>query len=654
MRLKLAAVSLISVSIFLAAAGASGAQDADPIHIASDVTYDLSSESGPVTVSWRITVDNNDPSTPRLGNGGSIDFYDSVSIPFLRGAESVEAFDADGVALAVSVDESADATIIGASVKFAERLFFEESYEFALTYELPEETREESLLITPAYIFVPIVASGDVATVTVVPPPDSEWETVLKPRDCDADGLTFVCSGSESSYLVATAEASRPDAVSSFPLQIDLEERTLSLTVTYFQGDEAFADHLRELIPAALPIIEGRYGFPYPGASNVDISQGGRQAVLGYEGIATCENSGCEIIVSPIADDVTIIHELAHLWSDIYTERWLSEGFAQLVAEETVSKLPPDLVQGEPPVRHFTGVDLQLDQWGDVSSIIGADADTLAIEDAGYELSLRFLETLRFEIGSSTLRDVNAAIAASGEPADSRRYIDIVEEVSGRNVDQLFATWIFPTTYDIFLDSRRLARDRLADLEIRALVEDLPEGATAAIRENVKVWRFESALHGIDEIDSSVAHYDTLSAQLIDMASEASSLGLSFPTSIADSLDLWEFEDTALAMAGAEDAMEAYRDARETVFSERDLWERFGLLGSDPEGQLRDAADSFVAAQFQTSIDESDAAAATIKDAPTVALRRVLIVTGIFAVFAIIVLAATWASLARGRSPVDR
>ncbi|MFQ5473976.1 MAG: hypothetical protein ACE5FA_13990, partial [Dehalococcoidia bacterium] len=294
------------------------------------------------------------------------------------------------------------------------------------------------------------------------------------------------------------------------------------------------------------------------------------------------------------------------------------------------------------------------DQWGEVSSVIGADAGELAIENAGYDLSLRFLETLRFETGSSVLRDVNAAIAASDEAVDSRRYIDLVEEISGRNVDQLFATWVFPKTYDTVLESRRIARDRLADLETRALVENLPEGATTDIREYVKAWRFDSAVKALDDIDANVARYNSLSDQLIDMASQASSLGLLFPGTVADSLDLWQFDDARLALAGAQDAMDAYSAAREAVFSDRDIWERFGLLGSDPDGQLNDAASSFAAAQFQTSIDRSEAAVATIEDASTVAVRRVLIVTGIFAFAAVIILAAVWASVARDRELADR
>ncbi|MCH8815323.1 MAG: hypothetical protein IH957_09555 [Chloroflexi bacterium] len=654
MSIRSIAALLFTLATFVAFGGVASAEETDLIHISSDVTYDLRGEDNPVSVSWQITIDNNDPSTGSQSNGGSIAFYDSVSIPFLRGAESVQALDANGETLSVAIDQSSDASIVTGTIEFAERLFFEETYNIALTYELREGLREQSLLVTPSYLFVPIVASGDEATVTIIPPQDGEWETIVTPEDCEADGLTFTCSGSESAYLVATAESSRPNALSSFPLEVELQDRTLSITVSYFEGDEPFADHLRELIPAALPIIEDRSGFAYARATDVAVAQGGRQSVLGYEGVTSCQDSGCEIVVSPIADDITIIHELAHLWSDIYAERWLSEGFAQLVAEETAAALPPDLVQGEPPIRRSAGVELQLDQWGEVSSVIGADAGELAIENAGYDLSLRFLETLRFEVGSSALRDVNAAIAASGEAADSQRYIDLVEEISGRNVDQFFATWVFPKTYDSVLESRRIARDRLTDLETRALVEDLPEGATAEIRDHVTAWRFDSAVKALDDIDANIARYNSLSDQLIDAASRASSLGLSFPGSVADSLDLWQFDDAQLLMAGAQDAMDSYRTARETVFSNRDIWERFGLLGSDPRGQLDDAASSFAAAQFQTSIGHSEAAVATIEDASAVAVRRVLIVTGIFAVAAIIILAAVWASIARDNELADR
>ncbi|MFQ5473008.1 MAG: hypothetical protein ACE5FA_09015, partial [Dehalococcoidia bacterium] len=104
---SVAALLLVLVAV-VALRGDASAEETDLVHISSDVTYDLRSEDGPVSISWRITVDNNDPSTSQQGNGGSISFYDSVSIPFLRGAESVQAFDADGETLGIAIDESSD------------------------------------------------------------------------------------------------------------------------------------------------------------------------------------------------------------------------------------------------------------------------------------------------------------------------------------------------------------------------------------------------------------------------------------------------------------------------------------------------------------------------------------------------------------------
>jgi hypothetical protein len=47
-------------------------------------------------------------------------------------------------------------------------------------------------------------------------------------------------------------------------------------------------------------MIEELYGFPYPASPTINVSQGGRQAVLGYEGITSCGASGgCRVIVSP-------------------------------------------------------------------------------------------------------------------------------------------------------------------------------------------------------------------------------------------------------------------------------------------------------------------------------------------------------------------
>lgn len=637
----------------LALRGSSSAQDAGLVHTRTEVNYDLRTDEGPVTVTWQVTVQNNDPSTAEGGQSGAVAFYSNLSLPVLRGAQGLTALDSAGEQLDVSVDESSTASVVTARVDFAERLFYEDTYEFGLRYELPE-AREQSVLVTPAYVFMPIVASGDEATVTVVAPPEgSDWHTVLEAQDCNQDGAVFTCSGSDSAYIAATAEVSRPDAVATLPLQVDLQSVTMNLNLTYFQGEEASANHLRGLIPAALPLIEERFGVAHDGPATINVSQGGRESILGYEGITRCLADACEIIISPVADDITVIHELTHLWTDIYSERWLQEGFAQLIAEEVAGQLPPTLVQTRPAPRQSTPVDLPLDAWGEVTSIIGAAEEQLAIENAGYDLSLRFVDLLRLEVGNGVLRDVNMAIAQSGRPADSRTYFDAIEDRTRRNLDQLFGTWVFAPEDASTLELRRQARDRLAELEIRVRTDGLPDGATAGIREDIAAWHFQAAISKLDAVDEDINTYNSLSEQLSQMAGEASNMGLSLPGGIAEALDRWEFGNVRLAMADARDAIDAYAAAHAKVQSSRSLWQQFGLLGSDPDGQLDQAAGEFAAGSFQASIDSSRSAAKTIDDAGTVALRRVLIVTGIFAAFGLVVLAAVFAGHLRERGLAD-
>ena len=59
------------------------------------------------------------------------------------------------------------------------------------------------------------------------------------------------------------------------------------------------------------------------------------------------------------------------------------------------------------------------------------------------------------------LQAVNRNIATSGKPADSRRFMDLMEEATGKNMDNLFLVWVFPDSYGQVLADRREARDRL-------------------------------------------------------------------------------------------------------------------------------------------------------------------------------------------------
>jgi hypothetical protein len=491
--LLLSAIAVLALRLSMQPAAA-----ADLLYVASNVSYQIQPELGPVHISWQVTVENKDPETASASSGTTLAYDSLVDLPILRGATEITAQSADGIPLSVSLDDSGEGPVLGADVAFDRPLFYQESYSFTLDYNLAD-IRSESLLVTPFYVFLPAVASGDQATVTISTPTTARWEVVLEPVDCTQDGATFACSGTDTAQVAALAEVSRPDAVAITAIDIALRERNAEIALAYFRGDEPWARHIEEVATIALPIIEELYGIPYPGPSTINLAERGRPAIFGYGGLTSCNPStACNITVSPFADDLTILHELAHLWSDNYSVRWLSEGFAELIAVEAASRLPQSLLQGEPPTRPESTLDLRLDEWEAAPVIDSPAGAEIAIEEAGYDRSWRLLLFLRDRVGLEALQQANASIAESGEPVGSRLFMDALEEVSGQNLDDLFSKWVFPDSLAPILEARREARDRLATVSAQALAEGLSPGVPAAIEEDVVAWRFGEALAALD------------------------------------------------------------------------------------------------------------------------------------------------------------
>lgn len=616
----------------------------DLVHIRSRVAYDIHPDQGPVHVSWDISIQNNDPQTTRGGGRRtSISYYDAFSFPVLAGASSVTARSAAGAHLDVAVAQPVQGLVTPATVKLDKQLFYQDTYDLRLEYAVPE-TRREALIVTPAYAFVPLVASGDEATVEVSLPEGGPWSTSVEAGDCTQSGASFTCAGADSVFLAGVAEAARPDLTATLATDVQLRDKKVAVSITYFQGEEAFAQHVSDLAVNALPVIEDIYGFTYSGADTINVSERVRQVILGYEGLTRCDAAACEVNISPIADDYTVLHEFAHLWSGIYAKRWLAEGFAQYVSIQAAAYLPEGLVSGAPPDREQPSVDLRLDDWGEVTSIIGAAQEDLAVENAGYYRSLRFLEQLDFELGLETLRKANQAISQGGVPADSRRFMDVLEDVSGRNNDGLFLEWVFPDSLDPLLADRREARDRLTNLIARVQEEGLTEDVPARIEGKVKAWQFDEAFEALDKAEAGLDTYDRLKGELEQLRNDVSAAGLVLSDDIDRRIADWDFEGARALVQQAAEAVSAYNLARAKVAEPRSLWERFGLLGSDPEGSVERAAAAFNDGEYQAAIEHAKQAIDTVDGASATAVRRILILAGVLALFALVILVAVWLS----------
>ncbi len=622
---------------------------ADPLTITSKVTYDVKPDSGPVRVAWDVKFVNNDPDT-QSECCGTIFFYDELTIPVLRGAKNLSAR-TGGDALAVSVSDPQGPLAI-ATVEFGQRIFYKETFDFSLSYELPS-AREQSLLVTPSYVFIPAITLGDESTVTVNAPFGGTWEVDLEAAECEQKANVFSCSGSDALYLAALAEVSRPDALTDTSFDVAVKEKSVPVKLSYFKGEGATATHLKELVTKALPIIEELAGFKYPSKARLDISQSGRQAILGYEGLTTCDLSSCDIMISPVSDDETVLHELAHLWSEIYGKRWLSEGMAQIIAEETAARLPAGLVKGEPPQHAPSDVLLQLDEWGGVDTVIGASKDKLAVETAGYDRSLRFFYILRHDLGLDALKKANAEIARRGSPMDSERYLDRLEEASGKRLDDLFLEWVFAPTMAPVLKERREARDRLASVTDRAIKGGLSDEIPGDIQVLVDAWDFESAFTALDEAENNLREFDRLKAQLDSLTSEAQSVGLDLPSAILETMKRWNLSSATEQLSGARDALDAYSEARKQVDAPRTIWQRFGLIGKNPVGDLDTAATSFATGDFEGAAESADRAKDAVEGASGAAFRRMLVVGAAFGIFAAGIGVAFWISLRRERERLE-
>jgi hypothetical protein len=319
------------------------------------------------------------------------------------------------------------------------------------------------------------------------------------------------------------------------------------------------------------------------------------------------------------------------------------------VAREVERRTPEGFLTSDRVEDQQTTVELQLDDWGDAESIIGASEDYVALTQAGYVLSLRFMETLAEEVGVERLQEVNRELAESGLPAESRRYMDLLEDVGGINPDGLFEVWVFPDSYDALVVERREARDLYDEVTSHLADEGLPEERLAGARDMILDWHFAEALTALDAIEADLGMYFELRDDLAALRLDADALGLTVPEDIAATIGRWEFDAANGMLDAARRALRAYGLALEKVDEPRNLWQRFGLIGDDPDDELDSSRDDFESGRFDRAHEHAQSAVNMVDGASAAAARRLLVVVGVLAAVGIALAVAYWVALVRQR-----
>ncbi len=597
-RLAAAILALGLLSLFAMAgsplARAEPARD-ELLRATTSVDYAVRPDTGAVRVAWTVELDNNDPATA-FRESGLIRFYTGYYVPVLRGASGLSATGPGGGALSVSLSDTESETAMDAFVSFDRNFHYGQQYTFTLSYELAS-ARADSLFVTPSYVFLPAVTTGDSATVRVSTPDDPEWEVSLVAGECDETGDgEYECEAPELLVVAALVEVVRPDALQRRDVTVP-GAREVSLTLRHFPGEEAWAGHVEEVARAALPLLERLFGFASENTF-LEISQRGQQETFGYDGFADCFARICRIGVSPVSDDLVLVHELAHVWTPKFDNRWLGEGLAEFMSRRAAAELGALLSFDEPLPPERT-VPLYLHDWSEPTNFLTADDDAQAREHTGYENAFRFFETLEQQYGMEAIQEANRSSGQTLGEVDSRDYFDELEEATGEHLDQLFLERVFGPSFKTVLQERRLARDQLAFLD--GVAEDL---------------------------------------------------GLRLPDAVRDDVDQWDFRNALRELGEAATAALAYSDARRTVEGTRSLWERLGLLYQDPDANLKLAASEFQAGDFDDSVERSERAVDPVERADERALYRVLVAVGMFAGVVLLAL-ASFVIQRRGRSSTD-
>jgi hypothetical protein len=632
--------------------------DSDGLSADVSVTYDVRPDEPTVRVTWDVLLENSGP--PFYAEAGEPPyFYHDIAVTILGDGANVAAVTPDGRALPVSFFDYGDGLSGEATVGFGRTLRYDDTFAFSLRYDVPE-TRNDLFLVGPYYVFLPAypdlypVDTFRSATVNVIAPNSRQWDVSVSGAACEefpeAGRVLIQCSTPDLYSFAAAIEVLQPSARQSTSTLIPLGDSSIELRVVNFPGNEAWAGHVADVTAVALPTLAEIIGFPYNGPDTLRVTERGQGELFGYAGLADCNPWLCGIAVSPASDDMVLLHELAHLWTQPFYSRWIAEGIAEFASQRTADRLGIDGLAIAAPTGDRPPI--PLDTWGELQDQLTSSLEQQQIETESYYWSALMFERLEQSLGAEAIKTTNAALSTELDySVDTRLYVDSLEDAGGAVPDDLLVEWVFPEEEAGQVRDRRVARTRLADLIPRAAAAGLTADVTDDIAADIDAWIFHEALPKLDAGEAGLAAYLDIAGRLEAFHADAEAAGLPYPLPFSDAAQTWDFQTVGGSLDDAEAALSAYVAAQDAANAPRSPLQRIGLWGKDPDAHLAAAAESFAWGNFAQSIDESRQAESLIEGAVSAALPRLLIVIAVLAAVAVAaVILLRWAL--RSETPV--
>ncbi len=203
---------------------------------------------------------------------------------------------------------------------------------------------------------------------------------------------------------------------------VDIELRS-------WPDDPEWADFAAARVESGIPALEALIGSPWPVDGSFDVRQTVEPNLSGYAGWFDLQSS--EIAVGEALDADTIYHELSHAWFNgrISTERWFTEGLAQVYAAELVRRDGGDPSEPTEPAPD-NPVAEPLTEWGGIGS-------PREVEEFGYDTSFWVVDALVDEIGFETAADVIDTLTLQASPYGDSSTVAFPAEAWKRAYDML-------------------------------------------------------------------------------------------------------------------------------------------------------------------------------------------------------------------------
>ena len=635
--LPIAALLVALAGVLLPPMAAPALAAATDLTVTSQTRYDVQPEQARVHVTAAVTAINHLHDTKTR-----LYYFDKAYLAVQSGATGFKITGPGGPSVHVA-SHTADSVLL--RIDLGKRLPAAATRTWTLTFDLIDKggspTRQlrvgASLVTFPAWAYASKSASGGSVTVSFPAGYKVDVQAAnLRAPTTDATGQTVYDTGQLSQPLTFFAYfvADRPTDFSETTRSITVSGQPLALALRAWPDDAAWAKRVGDLLGKGLPALGDAIGLPWLNDGPLVVAEAISRSTSGYSGLY--DPSTGRIEIAYYAGSFVTLHEAAHAWFDggLLADRWANEGFASWYAVRA-GKAIGVKVAADPLTDKLTAVRIPLNAWGPVGS------DAPLVEDYGYAASAELARLVAARAGDAALTqvwqaanhgvpayqppglDTNSVAGTTGAPLgaetgaappDWRGLLDLLDDKTGKQFDDLWRAWVVRPDETHLLDQRAAARARYDAVVTRAGTWALPP----VVRQAMRAWQFDTATQLLDAADRALDERDMVTKA-------ATAAGLTVPPSLRAAFEAQAGFTGMTAEVDAETAtIGAYQTASAARPAQLDPIEQIGLLDAAPDADLTRAKTAFADGKLRDSVEASASARAAWLDARDLGQKRLM------------------------------